>query len=83
MSGKKSTKLRSNGRARRRESATLIFQGTDSELGALSEIDPVFSMSYVEKLTAIYELTLFEHQVRNETDDLPRFLRTTACIRKA
>lgn len=40
-------------------------------------------MSYEEKFALICQLTLFDYQLKNNCNDIPRFLRTTACIRKA
>ena len=67
----------------RKKKTKLIFSGSDDALDKLDCIDPVYRMSYQQKLTLIYQLTLFEYQFRNNTNDVPRFLRTTACIRKA
>ena len=66
----------------RRKRMKLVFIGSDADLEKLNSIDRVSSMSYLEKLAAIYQLTLFDYQVRNATDDVPRLLRTTACIRR-
>ena len=59
------------------------YVGRDSEHSAISRLDGTYRMSYEEKFALICELTLFEYQLKNNTDDVPRFLRTTACIRKA
>lgn len=71
------------GRLRKRSLVTEIFLGRDSELSRLSEIDPPSALSYAEKLTLISELVRFEFQLRTGESDVPRLLRTTACIRKA
>jgi hypothetical protein len=68
--------------AERKKRSKLLYLGTDNKLDALTEIDPLSSMSYTDKLTLIYQLSLFEYQMRNQTNDVPRLLRTTACIRK-
>lgn len=59
-----------------------IFIGRDTELSRISDLDGTLELSYKEKFALICELTLFEYQLKNQTNDIPRFLRTTACIRK-
>ena len=71
-----------NQTTKRRKRSKLLYLGNDSRLDELSEVDSLSSMSYTDKLTLIYQLTLFEFQMRNQTNDVPRLLRTTACIRK-
>ena len=66
----------------RKKRSKVVFIGSDEMHSRISEIDSPSSMSYAEKLTLITQLSLFEFQLRNATNDLPRFLRTTACIRK-
>jgi hypothetical protein len=60
----------------------LIYKGHDSNNKNLIEIDSPLRMTYEEKLKLITALTLFEYQRKNNTTDVPRFLRTTALIRK-
>ena len=60
-----------------------MFVGRDSQHKDMSEKDGTIDMSYQEKFSLICQLTLFEYQFKNKTNDIPRFLRTTACIRKA
>ena len=48
----------------------------------MSRLDGTESLSYQKKFELICELTLFDYQLKNNTNDLPRFLRTTACIKK-
>ena len=59
------------------------FVGKDSDHGDLSRLDGTLGMSYEEKFSLICDLTTFDYQLKNNTNDIPRFLRTTACIRKA
>ena len=59
------------------------FIGKDSDHASVSRRDGTLGMSYQDKFSLICDLTLFEYQLKNNTNDIPRFLRTTACIRKA
>ena len=49
----------------------------------MNELDGSVKLSYAKKFELICQLSLFEYQFRNKTTDVPRLLRTTACIRKA
>jgi len=60
----------------------LVFKGSDSEHSRMAELDGTYELSPEEKFAATCALTLFEYQVKNNTDAIPRLLRTTACIRK-
>lgn len=62
-----------------------IYKGNDSDLKHVdfSEIDGTLSLSPEKKLELICQLSQFHYQVKNNTNDIPRLLRTTACIRKA
>lgn len=61
------------------------YKGTDTELDSLnlSKMDGTLDLSFEKKFELICELTLFHYQRTHNTNDLPRLLRTTACIRKA
>jgi hypothetical protein len=61
------------------------YKGHDSDLKNLniSKLDGTLELSAEKKFELICELTLFHYQLKNNTNDIPRFLRTTACIRKA
>lgn len=58
------------------------FVGRDCDLDRLSEIDGSWEQTPEERFATICAISLFEYQLRNETADVPRLLRTTACIRK-
>jgi hypothetical protein len=59
------------------------FVGKDSDLERINELDGTTKLSYEQKFELACQLSLFEYQLRNKTNNVPRFLRTTACIRKA
>ncbi len=59
------------------------FVGKDDMLDKINEMDGTLAMSIEQKFELICDLTLFNFQRVNNTNDIPRFLRTTACIRKA
>ena len=59
------------------------FVGRDSQLNELNERDGTLALSPAKKFELICDLTLFHYQRINNTNDIPRFLRTTACIRKS
>jgi hypothetical protein len=59
------------------------FVGKDSDLRRINELDGTTELSYEKKFELACQLSLFEYQLRNNTTDVPRLLRTTACIRKA
>jgi hypothetical protein len=58
------------------------FLGKDSDHHLLSSLDGTKQMSYPQKFELICQLSLFDYQLKNNTNDIPRLLRTTACIRK-
>lgn len=62
-----------------------MFKGTDKDLDTvnLSESDGTLALSPEKKLQLICELVTLNYQLKNKTNDIPRLLRTTACIRKA
>jgi hypothetical protein len=61
----------------------LYYLGSDQGLNSIHNYDQVFSMSVEKKFELICELGIFQYQLKNGTDAIPRFLRTTANIRKA
>jgi hypothetical protein len=68
---------------RKRQGNTFSFIGRDERHAELSQLDGTLNLTYEEKFALICELTLFHYQLTNKTNDIPRLLRTTACIRKA
>lgn len=66
----------------KKRNSQFVFQGKDHHHDKLHEIDGSLEQSPEEKFATICALTLFEYQLRNNTDDIPRLLRSTACIRK-
>ena len=60
-----------------------VFLGKDNDHSKLSKVDGTLDLSHQEKFALICELTLFDYQLKSNTNDLPRLLRTTASIRKA
>lgn len=60
-----------------------VFVGSDDQHNKISHLDGTYKMTFHQKFDLICSLTLFEYQLKNGTNDIPRFLRTTACIRKA
>lgn len=60
----------------------MLPQGDDSAHSSMSTRDGTLSMSYQQKFEPICELTLFECELNSQTSEVPRLLRTTACIRK-
>ena len=69
----------------KKREVSFVFKGTDEDLNTvnLSEIDGTLALSPEKKLQLICELVTFNYQLKNKTNDIPRLLRTTACIRKA
>ncbi len=60
----------------------LIYQGEDCENLNLSELDGSRQMTAEQKIATVCALSLMEYQIRNNTNVIPRLLRTTAVIRK-
>jgi hypothetical protein len=65
-----------------RRKTFFVYKGKDDDLELLSAIDPVAQLTFAEKAALITHLTTFHYQLQNNTTDVPRFLRTTALIRK-
>jgi hypothetical protein len=59
------------------------FVGSDSAHSDLDSLDGSRKLTYAEKFERICQLSLFAYQLKNNTEHVPRLLRTTACIRKA
>ena len=68
---------------KKKKRIAFCFIGKDSDNNKLSHLDGTQSRTYEQKFELICDLTLFHYQLKNDTNDIPRFLRTTACIRKA
>ena len=69
-------------RKKKNRELPLIYAGPDDQLASLDKDYLANGSSYAEKLSLMSQISLFEYQMRNNTNDLPRLLRTTACIRK-
>jgi len=76
------TSVGPSGRGARKDFA-FCFVGHDKDHAKISELDGTHELTLAQKFEMICALSLFEYQMRNNTNDIPRFLRTTACIRKA
>ena len=59
------------------------FVGVDDAHSDLSSLDGSQSLTPAQKFELICQLSLFAYQLKNNTENVPRLLRTTACIRKA
>jgi hypothetical protein len=66
-----------------RRDTVLVFVGGDDAHSDISSLDGTLRLSYAQKFELICQLSLFAYQLKNNTENVPRFLRTTACIRKA
>jgi hypothetical protein len=75
----------SQGRKRRprRLGAGFKFVGSDDAHSDISSLDGTKWLTYAQKFELACQISLFAYQLKNSTDYVPRFLRTTACIRKA
>lgn len=67
----------------KKKNKAFCFKGSDDLHDKLHELDGSYDLTYEEKFEMLCELSLFHYQLKNSTDDIPRLLRTTACIRKA
>jgi hypothetical protein len=76
------TRKKINRKFSRLTRAKLVYIGSDSEHSRLHELDGSLDQTPEQKFALICALSLFDYQLRNNTDDIPRLLRTTACIRK-
>lgn len=87
MSGKANQKLslryRRSAASLARRASGFEFMGVDEAHSDLSSLDGTRSLTYAQKFELICQLSLFAYQLKNNTDHVPRLLRTTACIRKA
>ncbi len=68
---------------KKRRRSGFSYVGSDKDHHKISAMDGTLDLSYEKKFELVCDLTLFRYQLRHNTNDLPRFLRTTACIRKA
>jgi len=68
---------------KKKKKIAFCFVGKDSDNYKLSRLDGTQDLTPEQKFELICDLTLFHYQLKNNTNDIPRFLRTTACIRKA
>jgi hypothetical protein len=66
-----------------RRGAGFNFVGSDDAHSDISSLDGTKGLSYAQKFEIACQISLFAYQLKNSTDYVPRFLRTTACIRKA
>ncbi len=70
-------------KVKRTKHYSYMYRDADLAKLNISEVDGTLELSAQEKFELICELTLFNYQLKNNTNDIPRFLRSTACIRKA
>ena len=66
-----------------RRASSFKFVGVDETHSDLSDLDGTWSLTYAQKFELICQLSLFAYQLKNNTEHVPRLLRTTACIRRA
>ena len=60
----------------------VVFVGGDDKHSDISSLDGTLRLSYAQKFELICQLSLFAYQLKNNTEDLSRLLRTTAWIKK-
>jgi hypothetical protein len=58
------------------------FVGSEDAHSDVSSLDGTRGLTYAQKFDLTCQLSLFAYQLKNNTDHVPRLLRTTACIRK-
>ena len=86
MSGKAkkiSLRRRRSAASSARRANDFEFVGFDEAHSDLSSLDGTRSLTYAQKFELICQLSLFAYQLKNNTENVPRLLRATACIRKA
>jgi len=66
-----------------RRGAGFNFVGSDEVHGDISSLDGSKGLTYAQKFELACQISLFAYQLKNSTEYVPRFLRTTACIGKA
>jgi hypothetical protein len=66
-----------------RQGTGFQFVGSDDAHSDISSVDGTMGLAYAQKFELACQISLFAYQLKNGTEDVPRLLRTTACIRKA